>query len=182
MSRAWLTALLVASQPVTGAQVPEPSSAQLEQSITVYDPSRSVTVYSIDRSVTVLQTEEMVAEQMVVSISSDVLFDFSSAALTPAADDTVRKLAARVTGTTGPVTVVGHTDSVGDDDFNQKLSNQRAQAVGEALRAALPAGAQVVTEGRGAKEPVAPNTEGGKDNPAGRALNRRVTISFRPPG
>lgn len=80
------------------------------------------------------------------------------------------------------MTVAGHTDSVGDETYNQNLSDQRAQAVGEALRAALPAGAQVATEGRGAREPVAPNTEGGNDSPAGRAQNRRVSISFTPPG
>lgn len=183
MRRALAIVLLLVSVPVmAGAQAPEPSTAQLARSVIVFDPSRSVTVFVLDRSVTELRTEEKVATQTVVTISSDVLFDFDSAALTPAAAGTVKALATRVARSTGPVTVVGHTDSVGDEAYNQNLSNQRAQAVGETLRAALPAGAQVTTEGRGAREPVAANTEGGKDNPAGRAQNRRVSISFTPPG
>jgi len=73
-------------------------------------------------------------------------------------------------------------DSVGDDAYNLNLSNQRAKAAGEVLRAALATGTQITTEGRGAKEPVAPNSEGGKDSPEGRAKNRRVTVSFTAPG
>jgi OOP family OmpA-OmpF porin len=70
------------------------------------------------------------------------------------------------------VSVVGHTDSVGDTAYNQTLSQQRAQAVASALQAAAPAQYQV--EGRGESEPVA--DEAGGD--AARAQNRRVTITF----
>ncbi len=162
------------------AQAREPSTSELAASVTIYDPRGSVTVYETRNSVTVLRTEAKKGEQTVVTISSDVLFDFASATLTSEATAKLKELAGRIGGTTQPVTVVGHTDSIGDDASNAVLSNQRAQAAGAVLRASLPPGTQIATEGRAAREPVAPNSSGGEDDPVGRAKNRRVTVSFTP--
>ncbi|CAA9237938.1 MAG: hypothetical protein AVDCRST_MAG76-1605 [uncultured Acidimicrobiales bacterium] len=179
MSLALLTALLGLVPLGIGTQAPEPTTSQLASSVTVFDPSRSVTVYDVDKSVSPLQTEARSGEQTVLTISSDVLFDFGSAVLTSDATAKINALASRVNGAR-PVAVVGHTDSVGGDAYNDNLSNERAQAAGTVLRASLPPGAQLTTAGRGAREPVAPNSSGGKDDPVGRAKNRRVTISFSP--
>ncbi|MCD9553557.1 OmpA family protein [Photobacterium carnosum] len=70
------------------------------------------------------------------------------------------------------ITVVGHTDSTGPEAYNQKLSQQRAEAVAQALRIHLNVGSdRILSEGRGELDPIAPN-----DTTKGRAENRRVDI------
>ncbi|MCD9477013.1 MULTISPECIES: OmpA family protein [Photobacterium] len=70
------------------------------------------------------------------------------------------------------ITVVGHTDSTGPEAYNQKLSQQRAEAVAQALRTHLNVGSdRILSEGRGELDPIAPN-----DTTKGRAENRRVDI------
>lgn len=116
-----------------------------------------------------------------VSLSSDVLFDFDKATLTQAARGILSGVAAQIKQSgTGTVTVTGYTDSIGPDSVNIPLSQARAQSVVNALTP-LVAGAPVTFSGsgQGAANPVAPNTKpDGSDNPAGRALNRRVIISY----
>ena len=70
------------------------------------------------------------------------------------------------------------TDAKGSDDYNQTLSERRANAVLAALRE-RGAAAQASARGLGETQPVAPNEVGGKDNPGGRQLNRRVEIFVR---
>ncbi|MDQ2728448.1 MAG: OmpA family protein [Actinomycetota bacterium] len=119
--------------------------------------------------------------QRTVTLAADVLFAFNQATLTSAAQGVLPQVAASIrTGATGPVGVVGYTDSIGDPAYNQTLSENRAAAVVAALQPLL-AGAPVMLQpsGRGAADPVAPNQNpDGSDNPAGRAQNRRVTISY----
>lgn len=116
-----------------------------------------------------------------ITLSADVLFAFAKADLTPAAQGSLATVAAKIkAGGNGTVTVAGYTDSVGPDSVNVPLSRSRAQAVVTALGPQV-AGAPVSfnATGMGAADPVAPNTKGdNSDNPAGRALNRRVTISY----
>ncbi|SMY35956.1 OmpA family protein [Photobacterium andalusiense] len=70
------------------------------------------------------------------------------------------------------ITVVGHTDSTGPEAYNQKLSEERAEAVAKELRAHLNMGEdRILSEGRGELDPVASN-----DTAEGRAENRRVDI------
>lgn len=69
------------------------------------------------------------------------------------------------------IEVVGHTDDVGDDAYNQKLSEQRATAVRDYLVAAGIDGSKIVTVGMGEGMPVASNT-----TDEGRAENRRVDV------
>jgi OOP family OmpA-OmpF porin len=112
---------------------------------------------------------------MLIRISAEVLFDFDKANLRPEAGPVLASVAKALTGTKGTVTVNGHTDSKGADDYNLDLSQRRAQSVLAALQAdGLTA--PLAARGLGETQPVAPNTLKGKDNPAGRQLNRRVEI------
>ena len=75
------------------------------------------------------------------------------------------------------MSIVGHTDSLGEDAYNLGLSQRRAEAVAAAVAASRP-DLSLTTEGRGEADPVAPNDNGGEDNPDGRAANRRVEIRY----
>lgn len=114
-----------------------------------------------------------------LSANTDVLFHFGRANLTPAAGTVIQNLAARIKASaTGPVVVTGYTDSIGSDAVNKPLSRARARAVVAALRPLTP-GVTYTASGKGSADPVAPNTKAdGSDNPAGRRLNRRVTIAY----
>jgi outer membrane protein OmpA-like peptidoglycan-associated protein len=110
-------------------------------------------------------------------LPSDVLFAFGSAALSPAAQTALDSLVAQVTGKSGTVTAQGNTDSIGDDPSNQRLSEQRANAVSQQLQQKLGADFDYTPVGFGETKPIAPNTNpDGSDNPDGRAQNRRVDV------
>ena len=113
----------------------------------------------------------------VASLSGDVTFDVDSSALTDRAKQVLDEIVNRWNGKPpATVTVVGHTDSVADDAYNQTLSEQRAKAVTEALTS-NGVTASIESVGYGETKPVAPNENpDGSDNPAGRRLNRRVEV------
>jgi outer membrane protein OmpA-like peptidoglycan-associated protein len=118
----------------------------------------------------VLETRET-ARGLIVNLS-DVLFDTASATLKPGA----REKLARVAGilSTHPdldIEVEGHTDSVGGEDYNQRLSERRAESVKSYLLQQKIAPAAVDAEGFGEGRPVATN-----DTAAGRQQNRRVEL------
>jgi outer membrane protein OmpA-like peptidoglycan-associated protein len=121
----------------------------------------------------------------VVSIDADLLFAFDSAKLSARSSVLIAQAASILAAKADPakpVTVVGYTDSKGTDDYNARLSTARAVTAASALAASEKLGGRTLTpSGRGAKDPVAPNTSGpGVDNPEGRALNRRVEIHYSP--
>lgn len=116
-----------------------------------------------------------------VTVSSDVLFAFNQATLSSTARATIVHLTSRLRHrANGRIRVDGYTDSIGSGSYNLTLSRRRAQAVEGVLRSELGGarGTAIVASGHGAADPVAPNTKGGHDDPAGRAQNRRVAITF----
>ncbi len=119
------------------------------------------------------------ADKATITLRTDVLFQFAKSNLTARAKAILTPLAAKIKSrAVGPVEVTGYTDSIGTDQVNIPLSHARAAAVVAALAPALP-GVTLHANGLGSADPVAPNTKAdGSDNPAGRALNRRVTIAF----
>ena len=118
-------------------------------------------------------------EQAVIALDADVFFDFDSDVVKPEARTTLTDLVGQLEGIT-QVEVTGHTDNVGEDDYNLDLSARRAESVAAVL-AELRPDLVATTAGRGESEPVAPNeTEDGEDIPEGRALNRRVEIRYTP--
>ena len=108
---------------------------------------------------------------MVVTLG-DVLFDTGQAGLKPGADLVLGRLATYLSANPRTLILIeGHTDSRGSDDYNEALSERRAQAVADALAARGIAQDRLRTRGRGKAFPVASN-----DTPEGRQQNRRVEI------
>ena len=107
-----------------------------------------------------------------VSFAAEALFDFDRALVKPegkaALDDLMRKLQGMDTEV---MIAVGHTDSVGSDAYNQKLSLRRADAVKAYLVSKGLDQARLYTEGKGETQPIADNATA-----EGRARNRRVVI------
>ncbi|WP_370682201.1 outer membrane protein OmpA [Comamonas sp. GB3 AK4-5] len=107
-----------------------------------------------------------------VTFAADAFFDFDKAVLKPEGKAKLDDVASKVKDINLEVVIaVGHTDSVGSDAYNQKLSVRRAEAVKAYLVSKGIAKDRVYTEGKGKKQPVADNKT--KD---GRAKNRRVEI------
>jgi len=113
---------------------------------------------------------------------SDVLFDTAKFTLRPAAREKLAKVAGIVSGHPGlRLDVEGHTDSVGADDYNQKLSEARAVSVKTWLvQNGVIVAKRMITRGWGKNKPVAPNIKpDGSDDPQGRQKNRRVEITLK---
>jgi outer membrane protein OmpA-like peptidoglycan-associated protein len=130
-----------------------------------------------------LQNNMVDAAAMAKGITEDghialdnVYFDFGTAKLTPEAAPALAEMVKLLADNPAlKVYIVGHTDWVGDAGANQTLSNQRAQAVVDALVAAGVDGARLGAAGMGMFSPRASNA-----SEAGRALNRRVELVERP--
>ncbi|WP_367849203.1 outer membrane protein OmpA [Rhodoferax sp. WC2427] len=112
----------------------------------------------------------MVAEK--VTYAADAFFDFNKSVLKPEGKAKLDDLVSKVKGINLEVIIaVGHTDSVGSDAYNQKLSVRRSEAVKAYLVSSGIEKNRVYTEGKGEKQPVADNKTA-----EGRAKNRRVEI------
>src|SRR5215470_2118291 len=119
-----------------------------------------------------------------MNLSGDLLFDYDKAALKPEAEQALKRVGVVLSQfPESQVTVEGYTDSRGTKPANMQLSRERAQAVKDWLvKNDGVAAANISTKGYGEQYPVAPNTNAnGTDNPAGRALNRRVSIVVQNP-
>ena len=110
-----------------------------------------------------------------------VHFAFDKADLTKSAKDTLL-IAVRYLKEHGDakVEVEGHTDSKGTPEYNLKLGDRRAKAVKAYLVSQGIAENRISTVSYGLTKPVAENTINGKDNPSGRAENRRAVINEKP--
>jgi OOP family OmpA-OmpF porin len=129
-----------------------------------------------------LQTLKALGEPCgtLIRLPAGILFDFDKATLRPEAAPVLAAVAEALAGQTSTVEVNGHTDAVGDDAYNQDLSERRAQAVIAGLQSDG-VSTPLRPQGFGETQPVAPNTLDGKDNPTGRQLNRRVEIVIPAP-
>jgi outer membrane protein OmpA-like peptidoglycan-associated protein len=118
----------------------------------------------------ILETRDT-ARGLIVNMS-DVLFDTAKHTLRPAAREKLAKVAGIIAGHPGlRLAVEGYTDSVGGDDYNQKLSEDRGMSVRDYLTKEGVAGTSVTSKGFGKSDPVASN-----DTAAGRQQNRRVEL------
>jgi outer membrane protein OmpA-like peptidoglycan-associated protein len=115
-------------------------------------------------------------DQLVLDMPSEVTFAFGSANLSPEFRSTLDKVGATLTEYEKTyVDVMGHTDSVGSDAYNQTLSEQRASTVADYLAGRGVQRARLATKGYGESQPKASNT-----TEEGRAQNRRVEIRLVP--
>jgi outer membrane protein OmpA-like peptidoglycan-associated protein len=129
-----------------------------------------------ERSQHQVEVERVRDDLLKLTLANEVSFDTNSAAVKPAFEPTLAKVAeVLVRYPDSRVTIVGHTDSTGSDDYNMLLSRDRAVAVLEELtRRGVPAG-RLSAFGRGESEPRSSNATAD-----GRALNRRVEILLEP--
>lgn len=170
------------SIPVVDGDVPEVTAE--DQDDEILDAEAMLTVvteapvlllegYSrqLDGGVEVLESTEKIE----IRLAGDVLFDSSSYEIDARADAVLAAAAASISGYEGGVVdVVGHTDDVGEESENQVLSENRAQAVAEDLRARVDTTVyELRTAGRGESEPLVPN-----DSDPNRQQNRRVTLTL----
>jgi photosystem I P700 chlorophyll a apoprotein A2 len=125
---------------------------------------------------------KVVGQEIVIELSADVLFDFDKADLKPAAVGALTKVAEVLKDmSNSPASIGGHTDGKGAADYNQKLSERRANSVKDWLTKQGGISASRLTAvGYGMKNPIAANTKpDGSDDPDGRQKNRRVEIRVR---
>lgn len=124
----------------------------------------------LDQLNSILQTRDT-ARGLIVNMS-DVLFDTARFTLKPGAREKLAKVSGIILGHPGlKIAVEGHTDSVGGDEYNMKLSDNRAGAVRDFLVAQGVPAANVTSQGFGKTMPVADNSTA-----AGRQQNRRVEL------
>ena len=127
------------------------------------------TVQQLEQAKRDLNAQETALE-VKVDLPADVLFDFDKADIRPDAADALGKLATIIGAyPNGKVELEGHTDAKGDDAYNQRLSERRAQSVARWLAEHGVDAGRMTTRGWGESKPVADNT-----SDAGRQKNRRV--------
>ncbi|KJE22843.1 outer membrane protein/peptidoglycan-associated (lipo)protein [Frankia torreyi] len=171
-----MLALVAVLALVAAAPVPDD---ELRTAVHELRTDEAVRPIDLARSVVELRTEEHRGTETTLTLSADVLFAFDSAELTAIARRQIADVAGRLADSVTPVRVDGYTDSFGTLAYNVILSQRRASAVADLLRPAAPAGVLVSARGHGSADPIARNTlPDGSDDPAGRAINRRVTITF----
>ena len=118
----------------------------------------------------VLQTKET-ARGLIVNMS-DVLFDFNKYTLKPEAREKLAKVSGILLAYPGlKLQVEGYTDNIGSDEYNQKLSEQRADSVRDYLASQSVPDGNITAQGYGKTHPIADNTTN-----SGRAQNRRVEM------
>lgn len=119
---------------------------------------------------------EKVMQHQQISLSADAYFDFDKAVLKPQGQQAIKDLADKLNARGADVkqiTVVGNTDSIGSNAYNQKLSERRAAAVANFMIANGVPASLIKAYGDGENNPVASNATA-----EGRAQNRRVDITI----
>lgn len=161
---------------------------------TLLSPSTSVLSGGLnavaDAAADVIDPAKMIAElggrttskgEVIVPLGTDALFEKGKMKLAPDAVKNLEKIADLIAlKSPKSVKIEGHTDDKGKDDKNVKTSEKQAEAVKKWLveEAFLP-GEMMTTKGFGKQNPIAPNSfSDGKDNPDGRAQNRRVEVTL----
>ncbi len=119
-----------------------------------------------------MEVERLREDLLRVSVSSEASFAFDRADIKPEFKPTLDKVAGVLREDPNVrITIIGFTDSVGSEEYNQRLSERRAQATADYLISRGVGASQILTRGLGESEPRASN-----DNAEGRAQNRRVEI------
>ena len=127
---------------------------------------------SADRDAKGMEVERMREDLLRVSVSSEASFAFDRAEIKPEFKPTLDKVASVLRDDPNVrITIIGFTDNIGSEDYNQRLSERRAQATADYLISRGVGASQILTKGLGESEPRASNA-----TEEGRAQNRRVEI------
>lgn len=119
-------------------------------------------------------TIQRVEEGIAVSFDSGILFGFDSSSLRPEARENLEKLSEILSRDNETILmIVGHTDSTGDELYNMRLSERRAQSAANYMISQGLAESRIQTEGRGETEPIASNS-----SEEGQQENRRVEVAI----
>ena len=126
------------------------------------------------------QAENGEVKKIIRLNENKLYFDFDDSRIKAEYYGVLKEMAEEIKTMNSDVIIRGYTDSKGTDEYNNRLSLRRAEAVRDKLvEFGLEPGRILKTEGMGEKNPVAPNVSSdGSDNPAGRALNRRIELEL----
>lgn len=184
-----VAALLLVGAGAPGEELPAPddydvplSTFEVEKVVTYPLSTYTVFAAEVGQSSREQLLEAFDAEEgedgTVLTMPDRVLFDFDSAELRDTAADRLQRLLVLLEDSgDAPIAVHGHTDDVGSREYNQTLSEDRADAVADYLVDAGVDADRITTEGFADTQPVEPNqAEDGSDNPEGRQANRRVEV------
>lgn len=166
------------SQPATPAAAPAPTQAAPAAPARMAPPKAPSSVDTLETILkrvsddSGIQISRTSTGALLIRATGDTAFNTGSAALSPRFNHFLQQLANGLT-TYGSLTakVVGHTDSSGDAQLNDRLSESRAQATISRLVALGISANRLLGEGKGQREPIA-----GNDTAEGRAANRRVDL------
>jgi outer membrane protein OmpA-like peptidoglycan-associated protein len=184
----FVSSSLIADEKYTNPDAPEVHAAALQalkKAQILPLSGKILEIKGVTRGVSGIIEElggKVLDREVRLELSADVLFDFNKADIKPAAVETLSKVAQVINNYgNAPVLIEGHTDSVGAEDYNVKLSENRAQSVKTWMEKQGGIGATRMTiKGWGELKPIAPNTKkDGTDDPEGRQKNRRVEITIR---
>jgi len=176
----WRTGYYTAADAIPGCDLPLCSAPQvLKDGKCVTPPPVCVLPAVLKNGVCVtpppapvVEAPKPVVVSEKVTFAAEALFDFDKSVVKPEGKTKLNDLAAKLEGMNLEVIIaVGHTDSIGTDAYNQKLSLRRAEAVKAYLISKGIDAKRVYTEGKGEKQPVTSNKTS-----AGRAKNRRVEV------
>lgn len=172
---------VVCAQPVLADwidQLPQPTPEAVASSVRAFQPQTrgfSPSVRDLRPRVREIVQQRTEGTTKVIDLNTDLLFEFAKA-------DVNADAAAKVTELIRPipngvtVQVYGHTDGIGSDAANLKLSQDRANAVAGILRQGRP-DLKLDVQGFGKTKPLAP--EGGENDAEARAQNRRVEVRYQ---
>jgi outer membrane protein OmpA-like peptidoglycan-associated protein len=168
------------ASPQSEASQTEGSATGISRSTTAQAKVGTSAVSEVKR----LQSElgaRQTAAGTVVTLPADVLFDFDKWDIRPDARTALLKVKALIEAQKPEtLTIEGHTDGKGSQDYNQGLSERRAQSVAAWLKSNSAFSGSVREVGYGKTRPVAPNTKpNGADDPEGRQRNRRVELILK---
>lgn len=122
-----------------------------------------------------LEVERVREDLLKMTLASEASFDFNKSYIKPAFQPSLDKLATVMSKyNRSEITIIGHTDSIGSNAYNQRLSEDRARSVKDYLVSRGVAASRMTIVGRGESEPRDTNS-----TEAGRQLNRRVEILIK---
>jgi outer membrane protein OmpA-like peptidoglycan-associated protein len=136
------------------------------------DLRKMTEVREIVEDITLVSIKQMVEEGVSVTMNN-IFFDFDKSDILPYSIPELKRVAKIITAAGQKVEIAGHTDSVGDDQYNQVLSEKRAAAVKAFLVGEGCDADRLITVGYGRSKPVESN-----ESDEGRAKNRRVEMRF----